>query len=72
MGPSLFGHGWTWGILVALAMLGVILGGLGLMFYLLQRPPETREPLDRIWHRFEEGDLTREEFERRRQGARSG
>jgi hypothetical protein len=72
MWPSLFADGWIWGILVALGMLCIIFGGLGLMFYLLRRPPETREPIDRIWHRFEDGDLTREEFERLRQGARSG
>jgi hypothetical protein len=72
MWPNLFGHSWIWGILVTLAMLCIIFGGLGLMFYLLQRPTETPDPFDRIWHRFEEGDLTREEFERLRQGAGSG
>ena len=72
MWPGLFGYGWAWGILVTLAMLGVILGGLGLIFYLLRRPKDAPVLFDRIWHRFEEGDLTRQEFERLRQAAHSG
>ncbi len=71
MWPSLFGLGWTWELLVALAMLGIVLGGLGLMFSLLRRPKETPDAFDQIWHRFEEGDLTREEFEQLRQAGRA-
>jgi hypothetical protein len=52
-------------------MLSVIFGGLGLMFYLLRRRKDTPVLLDQIWHRFEEGDLTREEFQRLRQAAHS-
>lgn len=72
MWPGLFGLGWTWGVLVALAMLIVILGGLGTMFHLLRRPSDTPSVFDRIWRRFEEGDLTRAEFERLRRAAHLG
>jgi len=65
MWPSVFGLGW--GILVALAFLCLILGLLGFLFLIFSRqPPKTTEAFDGIWHRFEEGDLTREEFGRAR------
>lgn len=66
MWPTVFGPGWGWGVLVALVILCFLLGGLGLMFFILRGPRETAEPFDRIWHRVEEGDLTRREFERLR------
>lgn len=72
MWPSIFGPGWGWGILVALAFLCFVLGVLGFLFIVLTgRPPEAADPLDRLWHRFEEGDLTRQEFDRVRRGDRS-
>lgn len=67
MWPSVFGPGWGWGILVALAFLCLILGLLGFLFLIFSRqPPKTTDAFDGIWHRFEEGDLAREEFERLR------
>jgi uncharacterized membrane protein len=69
MWPSLFGPGWGWGILVALVFLSVIVAVLGLLFVLLNGRRETAKPFDMLWHRFEEGDLTREEYQRfRRKG----
>lgn len=63
MWPSVFGPGWGWAVLVAMAFLCLVAGVLGFLSIVIGRPPrEVVEPLDRLWRRFEEGDLTREEF----------
>jgi hypothetical protein len=72
MWPSIFGPGWGWGLLIALAFLCFVLGVLGFLLVIFNRPSQkTGDSLDRLWHRYEEGDLTREEFERLRRPARS-
>ncbi len=71
MWPSIFGPGWMWGALVALAFLCFVLGVLGFLLLVINRPPrETGDSVGQLWHRYEEGDLTREEFERLRRGGR--
>ncbi len=67
MWPALFGAGWGWGILVALSLASLFAGFLG--FLLLITNPESREVAespDQIWHRYEEGDVTRDGFKRLR------
>lgn len=65
MWPSVFGPGWAWAVLVAMAFLCFVAGVLGFLFIVIGRPSrEVVEPVDRLWRRFEERDLTREEFER--------
>ncbi len=65
MWPALFGAGWGWGILVALSLASLFAGFLGFLLLITNRESqETAEPLDQIWHRYEEGDVTREEFKR--------
>jgi hypothetical protein len=66
MWPSMFGPGWPWGVLVVLAF--VALMGLCLAWVVRsERPPAMPgTPPDDPWHRYEEGDLTRQEFERLR------
>ncbi len=67
MWPNIFGPGWGWGVGVALAFLCLVLGVLGFLLLIVNRPPrDTNESSDRLWHRFEEGDITRGEFERLR------
>ncbi len=74
MWPSVFGPGWGWAVLVAMTFLCFVVGVLGFLFIVIGRPPrEVADTLDRLWRRFEEGDLTREEFVRlTRPGASRG
>ncbi len=67
MWPSIFGPGWGWGALVALAFLCLVLGVVGFLLLVINRPPrDADESIDQLWHRLEEGDLTHVEFERRK------
>jgi hypothetical protein len=67
MWPILFGPGWEWGVLVALSLAGLVIGLLGFLCLVVRKPrPEAATPLDQLWHRYEEGDLTGEEFDRLR------
>ncbi len=67
MWPMIFGPGWIWGVLVALGLSCIIIGVLGfLLLVLSNRPGKHPSSLDEAWHRYEEGDITREEFERLR------
>jgi len=66
MWPALFGSGWVWGTLVAAALLCFIVGVLGFLFLITVKPPrQASDALDRAWHLYEAGDLTRFEWERR-------
>jgi hypothetical protein len=65
MWPMLFGSGWIWGALVAAALTCFIVGVLGFLFLITVRPARpTSDEFDELWHQYEEGDLTRPEFER--------
>lgn len=65
MWPTLFGAGWIWGALVAGTLVCFIVGVLGFLFVITVKPPRRNsDELDEAWHRYEEGDLTRSEFER--------
>ena len=65
MWPALFGSGWVWSTLVAAALLCFIVGLLGFLFLITVRPRRQASELDQDWHLYEEGELTRAEFERR-------
>lgn len=65
MWPALFGSGWVWSALVAGALLCFLVGVLGFLFLITARPPRQASELDQDWHLYEEGALTRPEFERR-------
>gem|GEM_PF-5327180 len=42
-----------------------IVGVLGFLFLIALKPArQTSDEFDELWHRYEEGDLTRSEFER--------
>ena len=66
MWPSVFGPGWGWGLLFALAFLCLVLGVLGFLFSVINRPRDSDEPTDRLRHLLEEGDITPQEFQRRK------
>lgn len=72
MWPSMFGPGWGWGAGIALAFLCLALGVLGFLLLIINKPPgDTDGSSERLWHRFEEGDITRAEFERLRRANQS-
>lgn len=65
MWPDLFGPGWIWGVLSALGLLALFVG----LVLVLGDPvvsDNATDAVQRIWHRYEQGDLTRPEFERAR------
>jgi hypothetical protein len=65
MWPMLFGSGWVWSALIAAALVCFIVGVLGFLFLITVKPVrQTSDEFDELWHRYEEGDLTRPEFER--------
>lgn len=67
MWPSIFGSGWGWGMLIALAFLCLVLGVLGFLLLVINRSPQNvDDSIDQLWHRLEEGDITPGEFERRK------
>ncbi len=64
MWPDLFGPGWQWGVLVSFGVLGAFIGILKVLDILSAEPVHHEDPLLALWHRYEVGDLTRQEFER--------
>ncbi|HKV44296.1 MAG TPA: hypothetical protein VJT32_06420 [bacterium] len=73
MWPDLFGPGWEIQLLMAAGLFtGIVaifkaMAGGGVRS--VQDPPDA---LQRLWHRYEEGDLTRQEFDRYRRQSASG
>jgi len=67
MWPDLFGPGWTIQLLVAgglfACMMAVITAMIGAGSSSAQDPPDE---FQRLWYRYEQGDLTRQEFDRYR------
>lgn len=68
----MFGLGWGWPVAATLALLVLI----GLARILLSDTtdnektpgaPDRDANVDELWHQYEEGDITRQEFERLRQ-----
>jgi hypothetical protein len=73
MWPMLFGSGWVWSALVAAALVCFIVGVLGFLFLITVKPArQTSDEADELWHRYEEGDLIRPEFERTLGGRAAG
>jgi len=65
MGPSVFGPGWGWGVLIALSVLCLVAGLLGFVLLVLRPAPRRRaDARDDISQRIEEDDLPLEDFER--------
>jgi hypothetical protein len=65
MWPTLLGSGWIWSALVAGTLACFIVAVLGFLLLITGKPRrQTSDDLETTWHRYEEGDLTRAEFER--------
>lgn len=73
MWPEVFGPDWTWitvGAVAAAVVVTAVVVALVAALRLEVPPPQT-PPREDPWHRFEIGDLTREEFERLRKTRRA-
>ena len=69
MWPDLFGPGWIWGVLTAA---GLFLIFLALIWACVEFAPSrgAMDPIGEIWHQYEQGALTRQEFARAKQAWR--
>jgi hypothetical protein len=63
MWPELFGSGWVWNVLVSVSSVACFLT-LGWLVVGARLPQRISDPLQRLCLRYEQGDLTRYEFER--------
>lgn len=68
MWPYLFGSGWIWDVMVSAGLVTVTSVGFAVLLSSADRSSSTgdagRDPVQTIWHRYEEGDLTSWEFAR--------
>jgi hypothetical protein len=71
MWPELMGPGWGQQLMMTVGLLGVMVAVLKIMDAAAARLEggEDPDPLLALWHRYEEGDLTRQEFDRLRAAA---
>jgi hypothetical protein len=68
MWPDLMGPGWVQQLMMTVGLLGVVVATLMILAAAASRldGAEGPDPLLGLWHRYEEGDLTRQEFDRLR------
>ncbi len=72
MWPDLMGSGWELQLLMAIGILCAVIAALRALAAAADRPfrDEGPDPLLTLWHRYEEGDLTRQEFQRLKRSLR--
>lgn len=72
MWPNLMGPGWQQPFVLAVGILGAIIVAMKALASAADRleVEEAPDSVLRLWHRYEEGDLTRQEFERARRSLR--
>lgn len=72
MWPDLMGSGWEQQLLMAIGILCAVIAALRALAAAADRPfrDEGPDPLLTLWHRYEEGDLTRQEFQRQKRSLR--
>ena len=73
MWPNLVGPGWQQQLLLTVALLCAVFAALKALDAAANRleREEAPGPLLELWHRYEEGDLTRQEFERAKRSLRA-
>ena len=70
MWPNLLGPGWMPQLLLTIGVVGVFVGMLKtLLFGAARSADEAPDEIQKIWHQYEVGDLTRWEFDRLRRAA---
>ena len=72
MWPNLIGPGWQSQLALAAGLLFAVIATFKVLAVFADRmsSEEAPDPLLNLWHRYEEGDLTRQEFERLRRSFR--
>lgn len=70
MWPDLLGPGWIWGVLMAACLFGVFLALVWLCGDFEMRR-DAADPVQAIWRQYEQGELTRQEFERAKRASTS-
>ncbi len=72
MWPNLMGPGWEQQLLMAVGLLCAVIAVLKVLAAAADRldAEKAPDPLLALWHRYEEGDLTRQEFERAKRSFR--
>jgi len=71
MWPDLLGPGWQLQFLMALGLMAVLVGVIGLLWVAAgHTSPISPDQVLAAWRRYEVGDLTRQEFERVRAASR--
>ena len=63
MWPNLFGAGWGWNVLVSGGSLACFLAFVWLLGD-ARRLQRAQDPVQLVWQRYEQGDLTRYQFNR--------
>jgi uncharacterized membrane protein len=66
MWPDLMGSGWGQQLLMSIGILCVLIAAFKALAVIADRQlgEEGADPFLALWHRYEEGDLTRQEFQR--------
>lgn len=68
MWPYLFGSGWLWNAVLSAALVGWIIIGIAVLVAPARKPAgyadAALDRIQRIWHAYEQGDLTEWEFAR--------
>ncbi len=73
MWPDLFGPGWVRDVLLSAGLLAGVIAVVAMVERSHKRLEAKSDPLQEIWRRYEQGDLTQWEFERlRRQRSSAG
>lgn len=70
MWPDLMGPGWQWHLLATVGLVTGVFAVIGILERAAaaarHEEPAFSDPLLVLWHRYEVGDLTRREFERKK------
>ena len=72
MWPDFLASGWELQLLMTIGILSVVIAALRTLAVVADRQfgEEGPDPFLTLWHRYEEGDLTRQEFQRLRRSLR--
>ncbi len=68
MWPYLYGSGWLWDTVLSAAVITAVIAGIGVLLAPRREPAgyadAAHDRIQRIWHAYEQGDLTEWEFAR--------
>ena len=68
MWPYLFGLGWVWDTVLSAALIGAVIAAVVVLLAPGHKPADyadaAQDRIQRVWHAYEQGDLTEWEFAR--------